>query len=63
MPRLVGKKNNSVLYTGLAMLIAAVGVVAIDYFGVIDFIPDFGKEAEIKGNATNQPVKNNKTVN
>ena len=54
MPRLVGKKNNSVLYTGLAMLIAAVGIVGLEYFGVIDAVPDFGKETEVKNNPTNQ---------
>jgi len=63
MPRLVGKKNNSALYTGLAMLIAAVGIIALEYFGVIDFIPDFGKETDVKSNATSQPVKINKPVN
>ena len=46
MSRLVGKKSNSVLYTGLAMLIAAAGIVALESFGVIDFAPDFGKDAE-----------------
>lgn len=61
MPRLVGKKNNSVLYTGLAMLVAAIGFVAIDYFGLIDFIPDFGKESEVK--STSQSVRINKIVN
>ncbi|PZO38452.1 MAG: hypothetical protein DCF19_16135 [Pseudanabaena frigida] len=63
MPRLVGKKNNSVLYTGLAMLIAAVGVVALEYFGVIDFIPNFGKETEVKSTSTNQPVKIDRPAN
>jgi hypothetical protein len=62
MPRLVGKKNNSILYTGLAMLIAAAGVVALEYFGVIDFAPNFGKDAEVRDNSTSQPVRTNKPV-
>ncbi|NMF60220.1 hypothetical protein [Pseudanabaena yagii] len=45
------------------MLIAAVGIVALEYFGVIDFIPNFGKETDVKSNATSQPVKINKPVN
>lgn len=64
MPRLVGKKSNSALYTGLAMLIVAAGVVALEYFGVIDLVPNFGKETEVRSNSTSQPVKtNNKAVN
>jgi hypothetical protein len=56
MPRLVGKKSNSALYTGFAMLIAAAGV--------IDLVPNFGKETEVRSNSTSQPVKtNNKAVN
>jgi hypothetical protein len=63
MSRLVGKKSNSVLYTGLAMLIAAAGIVALEYFGVIDFAPDFGKDAAVKSTSTIQPLKTNKPVN
>ncbi len=63
MPRLVGKKNNSALYTGLAMLIAATGAVALEYFGVIDLVPNFGKDAEVRSNSTSQPVRTNKPVN
>ena len=63
MPRLVGKKNNSALYTALAMLIAGAGAVALEYFGVIDLVPNFGKDAEVKSTSTIQPVKTNKPVN
>ncbi len=63
MPRLVGKKNNSALYTGLAMLIAAAGAVALEYFGVIDLVPNFGKETEVRNNSTSQPVRINRPVN
>jgi hypothetical protein len=63
MPRLVGKKGNSALYTGLAVLVTGVGIVALEYFGVIDLVPDFGKEAEVKKESTSQPVKTTKPVN
>ena len=63
MPRLVGKKSNSALYTGLAMLIAVTGAVALEYFGVIDLVPNFGRETGEKINSTSQPVRINKTVN
>ncbi len=64
MPRLVGKKSNSALYTGVAMLVAAAGFVALEYFGVIDLVPNFGKETEVRNTSTSQPVKtNNKAVN
>jgi hypothetical protein len=63
MPRLVGKKNNAALYTGLAMLIAAAGAVALEYFGVIDLVPDFGKDTQVRNNSTSQPVRTNKPVN
>lgn len=63
MPRLVGKKDNSALYAGLAILIAAAGTIALEYFGVIDLVPNFGKETEVKSNTTSQPVRTNKPVN
>ena len=63
MPRLVGKKSNSALYTGLAILTAGIGAVALEYFGVIDLVPNFGKETEVRSNSTSQPIKTNKPVN
>ena len=63
MPRLVGKKSNSALYTGLAILAVAAGAVALEYFGVIDLVPNFGKDAEVRSDSTSQPVKTNKPVN
>jgi hypothetical protein len=62
MPRLVGKKNNSALYGGLSLLIAVVGAVALEYFGVIDLIPNFGKQTEVK-TTTSQSVKTIKPTN
>jgi hypothetical protein len=63
MPRLVGKKNNSALYAGVGLLIAVIGAVALEYFGVIDFMPNFGKETEVKSTSTSQPVKTSKPTN
>jgi hypothetical protein len=63
MPRLVGKKNNSALYAGVSLLIAVIGAVALEYFGVIDLIPNFGKETEVKSTSTSQPVKTSKPTN
>jgi hypothetical protein len=63
MPRLVGKKNNSALYAGVGLLIAVIGALALEYFGVIDFMPNFGKETEVKSTSTSQPVKTSKPSN
>lgn len=63
MPRLVGKKNNSALYTGVGALVAAVGIIALEYFGVIDFIPNFGRETQVRSNSTSQPIRTNEPVN
>jgi hypothetical protein len=63
MPRLVGKKNNSTLYAGFGLLIAVVGAVALEYFGVIDLVPNFGKEPEVRSTTTSQPVKTIKPIN
>ncbi|PZV18812.1 MAG: hypothetical protein DCF20_01780 [Pseudanabaena sp.] len=63
MPRLVGKKNNSALYAGFGLLIAAIGAVALEYFGVIDLVPNFGKETQVKSTTTSQPVKTIKPIN
>jgi hypothetical protein len=60
MPRLVGKKPNTALYTGLGLLVVATGAIAMEYFGVVDFIPDFGKDPT---SATARPLPINKPVN
>lgn len=44
MPRLVGKKSNPVVYVVAGLVAATVGAVALDYFGIVDFIPNFGKD-------------------
>lgn len=53
MPRLVGKKTNFSLYVGLILFVAALGAVALEYFGVVNYIPNFGREN------TNQPARIN----
>jgi len=63
MPRLVGKKTNPALYAGLFVLLAAIGAVTLEYFGVIDFIPNFGKETKINSTSIDQPSQLNKHVN
>ena len=44
MPRLVGKQSNRGLYAGLVLLVALAGFVGLEYAGVINVIPGFGKE-------------------
>ena len=63
MPRLVGKKTNPALYAGLGLLIVAIGAIALEYFGVVNYIPGFGKEPSVNSTSTNQPVLINKPVN
>jgi hypothetical protein len=55
MPRLVGKKINVALYAGLGFFIAAVGAIALDYFGAVNFIPNFGKDANSNNNSGMEP--------
>jgi hypothetical protein len=63
MPRLVGKKNDFVLYASLGFLFAAIAAVSLEYFGVIDYIPNFGKESKVNSSSTNQPLRINKPAN
>jgi hypothetical protein len=49
MPRLLGKSSKAPLYIGTALAIAVAGVATIEYLGVIDVIPDFGKERKTAG--------------
>jgi hypothetical protein len=44
MPRLLGKSSKAPLYIGAVLVIAAAAVATIEYLGVIDIIPGFGKE-------------------
>jgi hypothetical protein len=51
MPRLVGKQSNAGLYAGLISLTAIVvaGAVAMEYFGVINEVPGFGRNQKSIG--------------
>lgn len=51
MPRLVGKQSNRGLYVGLVGLaaIAVAGTVAMEYFGIVNTVPGFGKDRQLIG--------------
>jgi hypothetical protein len=61
MPRLIGKKSNPAVYGILGLFIAAVGAIGLEYFGVINYIPNFGKEST--SDTTKPPVQTNKLIN
>jgi hypothetical protein len=44
MPRLLGKPSKAPTYFGIAFLTILTGAVALEYAGVINVIPGFGKE-------------------
>ncbi len=56
MPRF-RKKNNSAFYTALGMVVAAVGVMALVYFGGINFSSNSGKESKANTDSINQSGK------
>lgn len=62
MPRLVGKKSNVAVYTGLGLLIAAIAAIGLEYFGVINVVPGFGKESTADRTLVT-PVQETKPVN
>lgn len=51
MPRLVGKQSKAGLYTGLVCVaaIAVAGTIAMEYFGIINEVPGFGKNQKLIG--------------
>jgi hypothetical protein len=58
MPRLVGKRSNTDLYVGLISAVLAVSsaAIAMEYFGIINEVPNFGKEESLLGR-TAQPAR------
>jgi hypothetical protein len=44
MPRLVGQRSNGGLYLGLTVAIAVVAATMVEYIGVIDWVPGFGRD-------------------
>jgi hypothetical protein len=49
MPRLIGKSSKAPLYIGTALVIAVAGAIALEYSGVIDIVPNFGKDQKTMG--------------
>ena len=48
MPRLVGKTSYTPLYTTLGIVALALGVAtALEYIGIIDVVPGFGRGSGI----------------
>jgi hypothetical protein len=47
MPRLIGKPSKSLVYLGIAVLVAA--AVVLEYAGEIDVIPGFGRDGQTTG--------------
>jgi hypothetical protein len=60
MPRLIGKKNSPALYAGFGFVIVLIGAIALEYFGVVNYIPNFGKETKADNTSSVQPVQINK---
>lgn len=46
MPRLIGKKINLALYASLGFLFVVISAIALEYFGIVNYIPNFGKETK-----------------
>jgi hypothetical protein len=47
MPRLVGKQSNSGIYAFLCLLGFIAVIVALEYFGVINLVEDFGSATNL----------------
>jgi hypothetical protein len=59
MPRLVGKRSDAGANVTALLLLAAIAGVLLEYFGVIDVIPRFGREGrymQLQGQTTNEHV-------
>jgi hypothetical protein len=44
MPRLIGRRSNDSPYLGLLVAIVAIAAVAVEYLGVTDVVPAFGRD-------------------
>ncbi|NEU82345.1 hypothetical protein [Nostoc sp. UIC 10630] len=59
MPRLVGQRSNTGANITILIILIAIFGVLLEYFGMIDIVPGFGREGryfQIKGQATNEQV-------
>jgi hypothetical protein len=55
MPRLIGKTSKAPLYIGTVAVVAIVGALALEYYGVIDIIPNFGQDSKEMGQPSLSP--------
>ena len=59
MPRLIGQRSNTGANITVFVIVVAIFGVLLEYFGVIDIVPGFGREGryfQLKGQATNEQV-------
>jgi hypothetical protein len=47
MPRLLGKPSKAPLYIGTTLVIAIIAAFALEYFGIVDVVPNFGKDRKM----------------
>jgi hypothetical protein len=62
MPRLLGKTSKAPLYIGTVAIVAIVGVLALEYYGVIDIIPNFGRDNKEMGQPSLSPRRTSKLM-
>jgi hypothetical protein len=60
MPRLIGKSSKTPVYLGTALVIAIAGGITLEYLGVIDVVPNFGKDRKMisQSERTNRRMSN-----
>lgn len=57
MPRLVGQRSNNGASITALIILAALGGILLEYLGVIDIVPGFGREEyhfQLQGQPTNE---------
>ena len=61
MPRLIGKSSKTPIYLGTALVIAIAGGITLEYLGMVDVVPNFGKDRKLIGQSErpNRRVANN----
>lgn len=47
MPRLIGKQSNSSWYAGLFLIFAIATVGSLEYLGIINIVPGFGRDSRL----------------
>lgn len=59
MPRLVGKQSHTGENVAALIVLAAIAGVALEYIGVVDVVPGFGRNdrySPLQGHITNEHV-------